>query len=62
MGCFLVIAASAISGLSGSLSQVALTSVSIPRHTSLFTIELAIYGMIFLFARLMIAGEEVAIP
>lgn len=58
LGCFLVIMASTISGLSGSLSQVALTSLSIPRHTAVFTIELAVYGMIFLFARLMIGGEE----
>lgn len=59
LGCILVILASAISGLSGSLSQVALTSLDTPRHTAVFTIELAVYGMIFLFARLAHAGVEV---
>lgn len=58
LGCMLVILASAISGLSGSLSQVALTSLSTPRHTAVFTIELAVYGMFFLFARLLYAGDE----
>jgi hypothetical protein len=58
VGCLLVVSASAISGLSGSLSQVALTSLSAPRHTAVFTIELAVYGMIFLFGRLLVAGDE----
>ena len=59
LGCVLVILASAISGLSGSLSQVALTSLNTPRHTAVFTIELAVYGMVFLFARLAFGGDEV---
>jgi hypothetical protein len=61
MGCLLTIAASALSGLSGSLSQAALTSLSAPRHTAVFTIELAVYGMIFLFGRLLVAGDEVSL-
>ena len=58
LGCILVVLASAISGLSGSLSQVALTSLDMPRHTAVFTIELAVYGMIFLLIRLAFAGGE----
>jgi len=58
IGCVLVILASAISGLSGSLSQVALTSLSPPRHTAIFTIELAVYGMLFLLLRLVFSGGD----
>lgn len=48
--------ASIMSGFAGTLTQKALQSEEKPRHSLLFSVELAIYGVICSFLRLYIEG------
>lgn len=62
-GILLVAGASLLSGLSSALTQKAVTPISIkdkvvsPRHTMLLTIEMAIYGIIFLLINLIFNSD-----
>ena len=59
VGVALVLSASAISGLSGALSQKALSNIEKPRHSILLSSEMAVYGIIFIAVRMILTQEEV---
>lgn len=61
LGILLVLAASAISGLSGALSQKVLNNPQNPRLSLLLSAEMAVYGIAFLAARLAMSPDEVHI-
>jgi hypothetical protein len=59
LGIILVLTASAISGLSGALSQKVLNNPQNPRHSLLLSAEMAVFGIAFLSLRLAMSPEEV---
>ena len=58
VGVFMVLAASAISGLSGALSQKALSGIEQPRHSILLSSEMAVYGIMFIIGRILLTPVE----
>ena len=58
IGLFMTLAASGLSGLSGALTQKAITSSiesgAPPRNSFVFSMELAVYGMTFLVVKELI--------
>jgi hypothetical protein len=59
IGIALVLSASAISGLSGALSQKALSNIEKPRHSILLSSEMAVYGIVFITVRMIFTQDEV---
>ena len=55
-GLFCVASASMLSGLSAALTQRALSGTQ-PRHTMLYSAEMAVYGIVFLLGNSMVNSD-----